>query len=154
MDRRITEPSATLPGNRHALVRCHQSAPRLAIAGLLGITLGRHLTQARIRGTQMAVGCVPMRNDEWVACEHCVHDGTLGARAAPVDESHETKPGLARGGQVRIYERRNFVGPERVQVEHVFDRDLDRVAGVITHVRLLVYSLQSTVYGREQQTAD
>jgi len=85
-----------------------------------------------------------MRDDEWVACEDCVHDRTLRTRAAPVDESDETEPGLARGGQVRIHERRNFIGPERVQVEHVFDWDLDRIAGVITHVRLLVYSVQST----------
>src|SRR3954462_11482411 len=98
MDRRITEPSAAHAGTRHAIVRCHQRAPSLAIAGLLGITLGTHLAQARIRGTQMAVGCVPMRDDKWVACEDCVHDGSLRTRAAPVDESDETEPGLARGG--------------------------------------------------------
>lgn len=76
-------------------------------------------------------------DDVGMAAQKSPHARTLYSAAAPVDESHLTKPRLQGGLEVRGHDRTNVLGSERMEVDVILDGEDDRavrlVPGIVTH---------------------
>ena len=99
---------------------------RICVLGVSGF--GRTLTgpavhEPRDGRSQVGFSGIPEFSDERMPFERLLHDASLNALAAAVNQPHLTQPGVVRRSDVLLHDRRDVSRRERVQVEVVFDRD-------------------------------
>ena len=81
------------------------------------------VNQSRDGGSQVGFRGIPELGDEWMPLERLLHDASLNAFAAAVNQPDLTQSGVVCRGDVLLDDRRHVARRERVQVEVVFDRD-------------------------------
>jgi hypothetical protein len=71
----------------------------------------------------MRLGSIPEFDDERMAIERLLHDASLHALAASVNQTDLGEAGLVRSRHVLVDDRRDVARRERVEVEALFDRN-------------------------------
>ena len=79
----------------------------------------------------MRLGSVPEFDDERMVFERPLHDGTLHALAASVNESNLGEARCVRCVDVLLDDRRDVARRERVKIERLFDRNLSWLRSVV-----------------------
>ena len=80
--------------------------------------------QSRDRRAQMRLRRVPEFHDERVVLERVLDDATLHAFAASVNQPHLTQARFMRSADVLLDDRRDVSRRERVEIDRVFDGNL------------------------------
>ena len=84
-------------------------------------------TQTRDRRAEVRLPCVPELLDERMRFERGVHDATLDALAAAMNETNLTMSGRVRLFYVGDDDLLHVARMERVKVDEVFDRKADEI---------------------------
>jgi hypothetical protein len=71
----------------------------------------------------MALGRIPELLDQRMPLERLLDDGALDAATAPVDQAHLAEPSGVSGCDVLLDDRADVARRERMQIEHVLDRN-------------------------------
>src|SRR5712691_3481388 len=93
-------------------------------------------------GAQMCPGIVPEFDDAGMLVERSLDDAALYAAAAAMDQADFAKAGGGGRVDVRMHDRWNIAGRERMQIELRFDRDSNRLvshqpSGINSHLSTL-----------------
>src|SRR5262245_25915703 len=76
-------------------------------------------------GTEVRLGRVVEAPDERVLLEHRLHDPPLDPFPAPVNQPDFAKPGIVRGVDVFLDDRRDLARMEGVEIERAVNRDAE-----------------------------
>jgi len=105
------------------MIALHRSITgSLCLVNASCVWLSRH--EAGNRGTEMCLRRVPEFDDERMLLERVLDDAALHAFPASVNQAHFAQTRLMRGVDVLLDDRRNITRRERVEIDRVFDGDL------------------------------
>ena len=89
-----------------------------------GRTCRRSVDQPGDRCAEVRLQRVPELGDERMILQRLLHDAPLHALASTVNQAHLAKPRFVRGGDVLGDDRRDVARREGMEVERVFDWNL------------------------------
>ena len=87
----------------------------------------QRLLQPHHGRAKMRLRCVPVALDGVVVAEQALHCCSLYAFAAPVDQADDGESRLAGGVQIFVNDGHDVARSEGVQIDRVFDGDVDGV---------------------------